>query len=223
LKRPQQSERKQLNYKVIKTGSKGNAVIVEDVLIDCGVSYKSLEEHDFRLVLLTHEHGDHFKPSTVKRIAEDKPLIRFIVPFYMVDKVLACDVPKKRIDVIEPRFKYFYRAIDTEIECFSLEHDVDNVGYLVTHGGESAMYATDTGNMDGIEMKHLNLYLIEANYTEDDLNARIAEKEAAGEYVYEYRVAETHLSKEQAERFILKNAGEESAIVYLHEHNGGNE
>ena len=46
--------------KVISTGSKGNAVLLNDeILIDCGVPFRELEPYckGLRLVLLTHVHG----------------------------------------------------------------------------------------------------------------------------------------------------------------------
>jgi glyoxylase-like metal-dependent hydrolase (beta-lactamase superfamily II) len=49
-----------MNYVVVSTGSKGNAVIIEDfILIDCGVSFKALSEKcsKLKIVLLTHIHS----------------------------------------------------------------------------------------------------------------------------------------------------------------------
>ena len=49
-----------MNYAVVSTGSKGNAVIIEDfILVDCGVPYKALSEkcRKLKIVLLTHVHS----------------------------------------------------------------------------------------------------------------------------------------------------------------------
>ena len=56
-----------IRYNIIATGSKGNAVKIDDILIDCGVSFKKLKDvyKHIRLVLLTHEHSDLFRPSTI--------------------------------------------------------------------------------------------------------------------------------------------------------------
>lgn len=48
-----------MEYVVIKTGSKGNAVVLKNkVLIDCGVPYKDIKPYikNLELVLLTHIH-----------------------------------------------------------------------------------------------------------------------------------------------------------------------
>ena len=40
-------------YKIIQTGSKGNALLLGDeLLVDCGVSFKKLKDEKIRLVLL---------------------------------------------------------------------------------------------------------------------------------------------------------------------------
>ena len=65
--------------KVISTGSKVNAVLLNDeILIDCGVPFRELEPYckGLRLVLLTHVHGDHFNPETIKRLHILRPAQR---------------------------------------------------------------------------------------------------------------------------------------------------
>lgn len=50
----------EMEYDVISTGSKGNAVVINrEILIDTGVPFKSLESvyKDLKLVLLTHIHS----------------------------------------------------------------------------------------------------------------------------------------------------------------------
>ena len=75
-----------IEYQVLSTGSAGNAVVVNrTVLIDCGVPYKVVEPFikDLRLVLLTHIHGDHFKVSTIRKIAQGRPMVRFGAPEWL--------------------------------------------------------------------------------------------------------------------------------------------
>ena len=60
--------------------------------------------------------------------------------------------------------------------------------------------------------------MIEANYRTDEITERISEKKAAGEYSYEKDVLYRHLSKEQADDFLLNNMGNKSKFVYLHMH-----
>jgi hypothetical protein len=85
-------------------------------------------------------------------------------------------------------------------------------------GNESAFYATDTNNLDGIEALNYDLYLVEANYDEIEIKARIQEKQECGEYCHEWDVLKNHLSKEKANDWLYKNMGINSEYVYLHEH-----
>ena len=73
-----------MNYNIISTGSQGNAVVVDEIiLIDCGVSFKALKDvyKKLQIVLLTHIHADHFKRSTIKRLAKQRPTLRLNI-FY---------------------------------------------------------------------------------------------------------------------------------------------
>lgn len=63
-----------------------------------------------------------------------------------------------------------------------------------------------------------NLYLVEANYTEADIQDRIAEKKINGEYVYEKRVMREHLSKEKADDWLCANMAAYSEYIYMHGH-----
>lgn len=100
-----------VRYNIISTGSDGNATILEDfVLIDCGVPYKALEPYvsKLKLVLLTHIHSDHFKKQTIKRLAAERPTLRFGCCRWLVPPLLAAGVPERQIDVLEPRTMYGY-------------------------------------------------------------------------------------------------------------------
>lgn len=208
-----------INYNILATGSKGNAVVVgRSVLIDCGVAYKAVEPfiNDIRLVLLTHIHGDHFNPSTLRRIANEKPLMRFGAGRWLVRSLVDAGVRERQIDVLEPNFSYDYGIC--KVETFHLLHDVPNCGYKVHFPGGKAMYATDTRNLDGVVAKDYDLYLLEGNYGEEEIESRIADKVANGQYAYEIRVKSTHLSREQCDNFVAKNGGINSQYVYLHGH-----
>lgn len=208
-----------MNYNIISTGSQGNAVVVNDnILVDCGVSFKALKGvyKNLKLVLLTHEHGDHFKPQTIKRLSQERPTLRFGCCEWLVKDLLNAGVDKKHIDVYKIGRIYDYGTF--KVSPIKLYHDVPNAGYRLFVGQEKAIYATDTGHLQGITAKDYDLYLIESNYTEDDLEQRIIEKTASGQYCYELHVAERHLSHEQASEFLLANMGQNSEYCFLHGH-----
>ena len=63
-----------------------------------------------------------------------------------------------------------------------------------------------------------DLYLVEANYEEEEIHRRIKEKEIEGAYAYEKSVLHNHLSKEKCDAWIYANAGHTSEYIYLHQH-----
>ena len=208
-----------MNYNIISTGSHGNAVVLNDyILIDCGVPFKALKDvyKDLKIVLLTHEHNDHVKKSTIKKLAEERPTLRFACCEWLIPLLVELGVNRSNIDVLEIGKMYDYTAF--KVSPIKLYHDVPNCGYRLFFGEKKVLYATDTEHLDGISAKDYDLYLVEANYTEEDLQARIKAKQESGEYSYEMNAASRHLSKEQADAFLLENMNENSRYEYLHGH-----
>ena len=197
-------------------------VLGREILIDCGVPYKKIAHvvPTLKLVLLTHRHGDHFNTSTIRRLHRDRPTLRFGCCEWMVWRLLRAGVSPAVIDVYTPQFGsvYAYDKCRIYISAFPLYHDVENCGYRITRDGVQILYATDTCSLDHVTAPNYDLYLIEANHTEQELAERIRRKLDAGEYVYEFRVEETHLSRESADAWLAMNAGPNSKVIYLHQH-----
>lgn len=130
--------------------------------------------------------------------------------------LLECGVDKRVIDVLGFDNEYNY-GIAT-IQAVPLVHNVSNCGYKIRMNGERIFYATDTGTLDGIKAKNYDYYLIEANHTQEEIEARIAEKKANELYAYEYNAARNHLSREQAMDWLSENMGANSRYAFLHQH-----
>ena len=211
-----------IKYEIINSGSNGNAVVVnETVLIDCGVPFKWLRNHyqKLKLVLLTHIHGDHFNKSTIRRLSQERPTLRFACCRWLVKELVELGINKSNIDVVEFKVQYNYGIC--EIIAFRLCHNVPNCGYKVLfptgNGYKKMIYATDTANMSGVHAKNYDLYLIEANHREDEIKQRIDDKKADGVFAYETQAIHNHLSEEKANDFIYRNVGANSVYVYLHQ------
>jgi len=194
-------------------------VVVNDtVLIDCGIPFKALEEHyrRLKLVLLTHIHGDHFRPSTLRRLAMERPTLRFACCRWLVEPLVSAGVPVSSIDPLEPGIMYCYGICN--VIPVSLTHNVPNCGYKIHFPRDKVFYATDASNLNGIVARHYDLYMIEANYEDEAILAKIAAKRESGEYAYELQAMRNHLSKAKCDDFIYRNIGPGGEYVYLHRH-----
>ena len=204
---------------VLQTGSSGNCLILSDVLaLDMGVTYKTVAPYvrSLQLVFVGHEHGDHFKASTIRTLARNRPSLRFCGGPWMISRFLSAGVSKANIDVLEAGKRYDYGAF--QIEPVPLFHNVPNFGLKIYMSGKKAIYIVDTGSVDGIEAKDFDLILLEANHRRAEIEARIAAKQAAGEFAYELEACRNHLSYEQAMDWLAANMGPESRYVLLHQH-----
>ena len=208
-----------MRYNIISTGSKGNAVVInESIMIDAGVPFRKLSEvyRGIKLVLLTHIHGDHFNKTTIKKLAYERPTLRWACGEWLVPHLIETGVQKRNIDVMEPDKLYNYGAF--QISPVMLTHNVPNCGYRIFAEDKKLFYATDTGNLNGIEAKGYDLYMVEANHEIDEILERIKQKLHDGIYAYEMDAINNHLSKEKADEFIYSNIGSNGVHVYMHQH-----
>lgn len=93
-----------MTFDVISTGSQGNAVVLnKNILIDCGVPFSKIKPYmkELWLVLLTHVHGDHFNPRTVRALHRERPGLRWGCCEWMVGPLLEAGVDKRVIDVYQ--------------------------------------------------------------------------------------------------------------------------
>lgn len=209
----------ELSINVLQTGSSGNCLILENIIaLDMGVTYKTVAPcvRSLQLVFVGHEHGDHFKDSTIRALARNRPSLRFCGGPWMIPRFIAAGVSAKNIDVLEAGKIYDYGAF--QIEPVTLFHNVPNFGLKIYMNGKKAIYIVDTGSVSGIEAKDFDYFLLEANHTEADILRRMEGKIAEGSYSYELAAMKNHLSREQAEAWLARNKGPESQVVFLHQH-----
>ena len=209
-----------MTYKIIQSGSDGNATIINDaILVDCGVPYSKIKpyEKDLKLVLLTHSHSDHFRKPTVRILAHQRPTLRWVCCSWMVELLKDQGVDARNIDVATPGYNLIYKDLCT-VSPFETHHNVRNCGWRLFIGDTSILYATDLGDLDGIEAKEYTLYLLEANHTKAEIEAAVAAAQEKGQYSYRVRAAENHLSYEQAMDWLAENMGPNSLWVPMHQH-----
>ena len=209
-----------LDYEIISSSSNGNCLIFNKYLaIDMGISFKKISPYlkNLKVILLTHEHTDHFDKTCIKMIAYNKPTLKWLCGDWLVKSLIDLDVSKKNIYVVESGKTYdlgLFRVMP--IETY---HDVRNMSYKIDFKPITIYYATDTKKLDYLDcLKGLDYYFVENNYSREELQERIKEKEEKGEFVYEYRVKETHMSAEEVNSFLIEMMNDNSQFVYCHQH-----
>lgn len=212
----------ELKYSILKSGSSGNCIIIENyIAIDMGVSYRQIKPYlkDLKVICLTHLwlHSDHFNKSCIRQIFFDYPNIKFICREWLVEELIKLKVNKKNIFVLENLKKYdLGKFIIKPIDTY---HDVSNTSYLIDLKPIKIYYATDTYKLDYLDcLRGLDYYFVEKNYNEEEIKKRIEEKELNGEYVYEKRVLNSHMSEEEINKFLLEMMNDNSQYVYCHQH-----
>ncbi|MBR8535439.1 MBL fold metallo-hydrolase [Carboxylicivirga sediminis] len=201
-------------YQVLSTGSEGNAVIYHGfIMVDCGVPFSIVKPviQDIQVVLLTHTHGDHFKLSTIKKLAYERPTIRFACGEWMVKHLN--DI--RNIDVLLPGKIYNYGLF--RLSPVVLYHDVPNYGYRIYYKNHKIFHATDSAHLEGITALEYDLYAIEHNYDEETVFENIAKLKAKGQFAHQEGSINSHLSEQQAQDFILRNKGDNYQVLRLHE------
>ncbi|MEE0945028.1 MAG: MBL fold metallo-hydrolase [Clostridia bacterium] len=138
------------------SGSTGNCSLVTykdtNILVDCGMSGKRLEEllseldltgFDLDAIVVTHEHIDHISGiGVVSR--------RYNLPVYATEQThLAMNIGKiaeENIKIIEPDRPFEIGRVIAD--AFSIPHDAaDPVGYRFYCGKDKMSVATDIGTM----------------------------------------------------------------------------
>ena len=213
-----------IQYDILASGSKGNCTIIQnEIMLDCGVPYKTLRPYikTLRLILLTHQHADHFNTATISLLARERPSLRFLCGTWLAADLRNLGVLKRRMDQMQPSESAAYSefASGCKITMVPAVHNVPNAGYKIyLPNGKKVFYMTDTNEINHISAKDFDLYLLEANYSEEEIRWRIDTKTAAGKYAYEINVLKSHLSREKADEWLRNNMGPRSTYVYIHQH-----
>ena len=213
-----------MTCEVIATGSKGNAVLLDGAyLIDCGVPMGKLMKYikKIRLAFLTHIHADHFNATTIRKLHEHRPGIRFVCcRNLLVPLCSEAGVSPNNVTVLEPGQTAVFSHLpggELRVTPFELIHNVPNVGWIFHNANGSALYATDTLRIP-IDVPNLDLYMVECNYKGDELERRKERKQATGGFIYEDTVAVSHMSFETIMSWLSRNAMPHSKVVFLHQH-----
>lgn len=201
-------------HNVIASGSTGNCEIYHsEIMIDCGVPFSAIESciKDLKIIMLSHIHGDHFNLATIKKIQEKRPSVRVVCGEWMLPLLDGV----RNIDVLGLNKWYDYKHF--KIAIGKLYHGVENCFFRIEKNGHKTFRATDTCHLEGISAKGYDLYALEHNFCEEKIHEQIKTARLNGDFTHSERAINTHLSVQQAQKWLYENKGEHSQIIRLHE------
>jgi len=196
-----------MKYEIISSGSKGNCVIINDVMIDVGVPFGKIKEHlyDIKYLLLTHIHGDHIKPATLKNIKSLFPRIK-IIGNYEVHMTVGVDI------IVNAGFPV--ETDDYSFLAFECIHDVVTYGFVWKFEDNEIIYVTDTSSLINAPKKKYDYLFLESNH--DTYKLEQAINQVKGGY-NPYLGGKRHLSTQDARAFYYTHRkGRESEFIELH-------
>lgn len=201
---------KDLDYKIIATGSRGNAVRIANIMVDCGIPFKQMKEELYKCdtLLITHSHTDHVKPKTLQAIRTTFPRITIIGNYdvaqrFSIDKVIA-------------QKAFHIRRGNVEIVPTYGTHDVPVTMYAMDFDGTKVFYATDTSEVHNPTEWKFDYIFLEANYDPKKLE-EIGKQYKSGTYDPTLS-ALRHLSYLDSRAFYYGNRKDkESVYIELHQ------
>jgi hypothetical protein len=203
---------------IVASGSSGNAIILENgICLDMGIPYKKIKPYlkDIKIIFISHLHSDHCLNSCIKKIALEKPNIKFITNQVNAPHLVELGVAKKNVFALELEKWYDIGLCKVRLEY--LIHDKSNCALKIDQNGYKLIYIVDTASVDHIEAKDYDYALIEANYLdEEELNRKIEEDKLENRFSHYERVKNTHLSQLSAINWLQKN--NIVNYTFIHEH-----
>lgn len=198
-----------LDYRIIGSGSSGNAVRIGDMLFDCGVSYKKLEMelYSIRYLLITHTHTDHINMNTFNHIVKKFPRITVIGNWDVARKVKVDEIVGDTTTL---------KMNDRVIQSFPNVHDVPCHGFAISMKDLNIIYATDTNTLENAPKWKYDMLFIESNHDENKIQQ--IQNNSKKLYGYDaWRGALRHLSTQKSKAFYYMNRRDKDSMwVELH-------
>ena len=206
----------ELDYKILSSGSIGNAVRIRNIMIDCGIAFNKMKEELYRCqyLLITHDHQDHVKPAVLKQITEQFPNIEIFSTYKvarMNDAVTAINTDY--LPILLPNASCRMWAVP-------MQHNTICFAYVLRFDDLDLVYATDLKRTDELEEftekegLRYDYTFLEANY--DQAKLRLLGDTWHGQYNAYVDSSERHLAKDDSLRFYVKHKKEGGEYIELH-------
>lgn len=199
-----------IHYEIVSSGSRGNCVIINDIMFDCGLPYNKIKKYlyDIKYLIITHTHGDHLKTKTLAKIAEQFPTIKLIGNYEVHQIFNMTYIANDGFDIVTDDYVF------TPFLCV---HDVLTFGYVFSYYGSDIIYATDTASLEHAPEKEYDYFFLESNHDEKKLE-EVRNKHTDG--YNPYKSGKRHLSTQQAKLFFYTHRKSlDSEFIELHKSN----
>ena len=193
-----------MTFKTIETGSGGNAFLLDNLMIDCGLPYSKIKDHldGVKYILLTHIHGDHFNKTAIRKIAANHEHIVFVCCEWLLSDLSniidGCRIMEFSVGTV-------YHFDGFKISPVLAYHDVPNCGYRIMKDGWKHLHITDTSTLEGITAYGYDSASIECNHHRGKALELIEQAKDYGEFSHLPGAINSHLSVEEVIEFCKVN------------------
>ena len=205
-----------LDYRILSSGSNGNAVRIRNIMIDCGIAFNKMKEELYKCqyLLITHDHLDHVKPAVLKQIVEQFPNIEVYSTYKVArihDAVTAINTDYLPIVLHKAEANMWAIPVPHNTLCFA---------YVLRFDDLDLIYATDLKNTEDLDkftddmMIRYDYTFLEANY--DETKLRMLGDSWHGQYNAYVDSSERHLSRDDSLKFYVKHRKEGGEYIELH-------
>lgn len=209
-----------MKLKIIGTGSKGNAYLLENeeeaLLIECGVNILEIKKAiDFNIskivgCIVTHEHNDHAK--SIKQVIECGIKV-YATKGTFEAKDIKLDHLKTNFFAVNGNLNHIQKIGSFIVMAFKINHDAaEPVGFLINHNEcGTTLFLTDTF-YSNYKFRDMNNIIIEANYSKEIIEDKLADNE-----ILRDRIFKSHMSLETCLEFLAANdLSKVNNIVLIH-------
>lgn len=195
-----------LDYRIIGSGSSGNAVRIENIMIDCGLSYASMKDELYKcnVLFITHKHSDHLNLKTFKNVLKHHKNIK-VISNYEVAEIVRVD----KISNTKP-----IKTKNWTMRTFYVPHDVVTQGAVINFkSGIDVIYVTDSAGIKSWIKGKYDYLFIESNHDE-----KVIQQIDAKSYGYDvFQNAKRHTSTQESKAFYyLNRKSKDSKWIELH-------
>lgn len=197
-----------MRLRCLGSNSLGNCYLLESeaecLIIEAGISFKDVKKAlDFNIskvvgVLVSHEHGDHFKYV--------RDYLQAGIPIKASQGTWSTLPYEVEISEKVMRSGYWYQLGNFTITPFAVVHDaVEPFGFLIRHPDiGTLLFATDTEYIkQNFKQLKLNHILIECNYSQKIIDSRMHQGETVKGL--RDRIIQSHMELETCKEFIEVN------------------